>query len=173
MRRLPLLPLLAAAALATGCVRVPALPPASPGAPPFDAVGFFTGHSTGVAELKVLLHRREAVLVESEGRVGDDGTLVLDQTVTQGAKPPHHRRWRIREVSPGHYAGTLTPDATGPVRGLASPGRLRLAYPMKGGLQVEQNLVAAPDGGSAHNVLVVRKYGMVVAAFEEVIRKDD
>lgn len=166
MRALLLAPL-----LLTGCVAVPTLPPPDPTSPRFDAIAFFTGHSTGTATLKVAFRPAKPVHVTSDGRVAPDGTLILDQTIVEGAKPPRRRTWRIREVAPGRYAGTLTPDATGPVSGTATPGRLRLAYPMKDGLRVEQTLALAPDRRSTQNVLVVRALGLPVAVLEETIAR--
>ncbi len=154
------------------CVTAP--PPAEP--PPttarFDAIGFFTGESRGRGRLKVALRATVPVRVESRGRVDADGVLVLDQSIEQDAEPPRQRRWRLREVAPGRYAGTLT-DATGPVTGEASAGRLHLAFTMKGGLRVDQWLTLAADGRSAANLLRVRKFGVTIARLDETIRRAD
>lgn len=157
--------------LVAGCVAVPPAPAPDASAPRFDAIGFFTGHSEGTARLKVLFRHPVPVHVISDGRVEAGGTLVLDQVIREGAKPPRSRTWRIREVSPGFYAGTLVPDATGPVSGVATAGRLRLSYPMKGGLRVEQVLALAPGGRSTHNVLVVRALGLPIAVLAEEIAR--
>jgi hypothetical protein len=138
-------------------------------AQPFPVFAFFEGRSEGRARLKIAFRTSEAVRVESVGRVERD-TLVLRQTIFEGTKPAREREWRIREVTPGRYAGTLS-DAEGPVTGEALPGRLHLAFRMKGGVAAEQWLTLAPDGRSAHNVLTARKFGIVVAALEETIRK--
>jgi hypothetical protein len=42
---------------------------------------------------------------------------------------------------------------------------------MKGGFRAKQLLTLRPDGRSAHNVLVVRKFGVTVAVLDEVIER--
>lgn len=42
---------------------------------------------------------------------------------------------------------------------------------MKGGFATQQWLVLAPDGRSAHNVMVVTKLGVRVAVLDETITK--
>lgn len=96
--------------------------------------------------------------------------MVLDQTVKQAGEPLEHRQWRIREVSAGRYAGTLT-DATGPVRGETDGSRLHLHFTMKHGLIANQWLDLAADGQSAHNRMVISKLGLVVARLDETIRR--
>ena len=98
--------------------------------------------------------------------------LVLDQTVTMGGKPPKHRHWRLIRTGPSRYAGTLS-DAPGGFTGDVVGNRLHLAFTMKGGLSTEQLLTLAPDGRSAHNVMIVRKLGIRAAVLTEDIRKTD
>ena len=151
----------------------PAMPPQAGGAAkPFDAIRFFDGRTEGQGVLKVALRSPTTIRVQSRGRVETDGTLSVRQTVAEGAKPARTREWRIRELSPGRYSGTLS-DATGPVAGEAVGNRLRLRFRMKGGLDAEQWLTLAPGGRSAHNVLRVRKFGLTVASLDETIRKLD
>lgn len=139
--------------------------------PVFSAERFFTGQSRGEGRLKILFKPAQPVTVESRGRVGDDGMLVLDQTIRQGAQPPRTRRWQIRAIGAGRYVGTLT-DATGPVAGDVTGNRLHLRFRAKGGLDTEQWLFLDPDGRVAHNRMVVRKLGITVATLDEIIRKD-
>lgn len=162
---------LAAAGLLAACMAVPRLPRPDPGAPPFDAIAFFSGHSEGEASLRVLWRRPTPVHVVSDGRIERDGSLVLVQSITEAGKKPRRRSWHIRAVAPGRYAGTLTPDAVGPVSGAAGPGRLTLAYPMKGGMQVAQELVLAPGGQAAENLLKVSRFGVTIAVLRETIRR--
>jgi hypothetical protein len=77
-------------------------------APSFDAVGFFQGRTRGEGELKVVLSRAARVKVEGQGRREADGTLVLDQLIDRDGAEPERRQWRIREVAPSRYRGTLT-----------------------------------------------------------------
>jgi hypothetical protein len=147
---------------------------AAPAAPPprFDAIRFFTGASRGEGHLKVILSRPRAVRVQSRGVVGPGGVLTLDQRIEEEGKPPRTRRWRIREVAPGRYSGTLT-DAVGPIVGKARGDRLTLRYRAKGGVAIEQRLTLAPDGRSALNRLSAKKFGVPVARLTETIRRLD
>lgn len=138
--------------------------------PRFSAQRFFNGRTHGEGELKLTLTKRRHVVVEGRGRIEADGTLVLDQTVMQGSATPEHRAWRIRETGAGHYAGTLT-DAAGPVSGEVTGNRLHLHFTMKHGLIANQWLDLAADERSAHNLMVISKFGMVVARLDETIRK--
>lgn len=165
MRILPL----AATLLLAGCVAAPDPPPAKPG-PRFDAIAFFAGRSQGAATLRQIFKSPHAVRVRSRGVAAADGTLVLDQIIAEPGKPARRRQWRIREDRPDHYVGTLT-DAASPVSGETVGNRLHLAFQMKGGLATDQWLTLAPDGQSAHNILIVRKFGVTLAVLDETIRK--
>lgn len=138
-------------------------------APSFDAFSFFSGRTLGTGRLKTILSGVEQTEVHGSGRM-DDGTLVLDQIVREGTKPARHRTWHIRQDSPSRYSGTLT-DASGPIIGYADGNRLHLAFTMKGGLPTEQWLTVAADGRSAHNLMIVKKFGLCVAVLDEDIRK--
>lgn len=48
-----------------------------------------------------------------------------------------------------------------------------LRYRTKGGIAIEQWMTLAPGGRSAHNRLVARKMGVIVARLDETIRKLD
>lgn len=139
--------------------------------PVFDPAIFFTGRTEGHARLKQLFHSAKPVHVIGNGRV-ERGTLILDQMVTQQGKKPERRQWRIREISPGRYAGTLS-DATGPVAGDVSGNCLHLAYPMKGGLKVEQRIYLQPGGRTALNRMKISKLGVTVASIAETISRID
>jgi hypothetical protein len=136
----------------------------------FDPMAFFTGRTEGAGRLKVALSPAKAVDVRGEGRIAADGTLVLRQVVEEYGKDPRRRVWRIREVSPGRYAGTLS-DATGPVEGRLEGGRLRLSYRMTGGMRAVQLIEGAPDGRTARNRMTVSRLGVPVARLDETIRR--
>lgn len=138
----------------------------------FDAVRFFSGYTEGIATLKIALRHSHPVRVHGRGRVEPDGTLVLDQTVEQQGKAATTREWRIRETTPGRYAGTLT-EAVGGMTGESEGNRLVLRYRMKHGIHITQHLQLAPDGRSSSNRLVATKFGIPVARLDEVIRKTD
>lgn len=156
--------------LVAGCAGTPRLPAADVEAAAFPAIRFFEGRTEGSGQLKVVLKAPVPVTVQSLGRVAGDGSILLTQRIREGAKPERTREWQIREIAPGRYSGALT-DAVGPVTGEARGNRLRFAYRMRSGLDVEQWLTLARDGRSADNVLVVRKFGVTVATLQETIRK--
>lgn len=162
---------LLAAALLGSCGAAP--PPPQPPAPTpvFRAEQFFAGRTAGQGSIKIIFKNAEALRVEGFGRMAQDGSLILDQTVWRGQRKPEKRQWRIRPAGTG-YAGTLS-DATGPVRGDAKGNLLHLSYPMKGGVQAEQWIYLQPDGRSAVNRMRVTKFGLEVARIEETIRKLD
>ena len=169
MPRFAPLALLASALPLAACVSVPPPAPVAP-RPRFDAIAFFTGATIGAGSLRIALHHRATTLVHGSGHLDPDGILVLVQRVDQSGKAPRTRTWRIREIAPGRYAGTLT-DASGPVSGESEGDRLHLRFRMKGGLDAQQWLTLAPDGQSAHNIMVVRKLGLPVAVLDEDIRR--
>ena len=147
----------------------PAAPQPVAAAPRFDPLQFFNGLSRGEGRLKVAMRARRLVNVRSSGeRRGN--TLVLEQRIEEDGQPARERTWEIREVSPGRYTGTLS-DAAGPVTGEIRGNRLHLSFKMKVVLKADQWLTLAPDGQSAHNVMKVRKLGVVVATLDETIRR--
>lgn len=165
----PILLLFLAAVLVPASLAARPLPPPLP-APVFDPLRFFDGTTHGTATLQIILKPRTPVRVEGHGRVGGDGILTLDQTVTEGDKPPTKRRWTFTPLGHGRYAGMLS-DAAGPVAGDVTGNRLHLHFRMKGGVVADQLLDLAPDGQSAHNRMRFRKFGVVVARLDETIRK--
>jgi hypothetical protein len=150
---------------------LPTIAAARPAPPPptFDPLVFFAGRTEGRGILKVVLSPHKPVVVHGIGRVSDD-VLTLDQTVTEGDKPPAERRWTFTALGRGRYAGTLT-DATGPVAGDVTGNRLHLHFHMKGGIVADQRIDLAPGGQSAHNRMSFRKFGIVVARLDETIRR--
>jgi hypothetical protein len=138
----------------------------------FDPVTFFNGTTHGDGRLKVILEKPRTIRVDSVGTNQPDGSLLLEQRVKEEGKPLRLRQWHLRRISPTKFAGTLT-DAAGPVAVDVSDGRARIRYRMKGGLAAEQWLTPQPGGRTVANVMRVRKAGIVVARFEETIRKLD
>jgi hypothetical protein len=141
-------------------------------APDFDPLRFFAGQTRGEAQLKVVLRARTPVSVRGTGALQPDGSLLLDQTVTEGDKPPRERHWRLRRVAPGRYTGTLT-DARGPVQGIVTGNRMQLRFVSNDGFRIRQSLTLAPDGHSVANRLVAKRFGIAVAVLTERITKLD
>ena len=146
--------------------------PAAAAAARFDPVTFFAGRTEGSGAFKIVLHHTRTVHVHGRGAVQPDGSIILDQTVEDGPKPPQNREWHIRQVAPGRYTGTLS-DARGPILGDTIGDAFHLKYKTKGGIAIEQWISLAPGGRIAHNRLVARKLGVVVARLDETIRKPD
>lgn len=156
----------------SGCVSSGRLPPALPGAPALDPVAFFAGQTRGEGVLKIALRRPRPLVVESSGRTGGDGGIILDQAVTLAGQPTTQRQWQLRADGPGRLAGSLS-DATGPVRGTAQGNRVHLRFAMKGGLRADQWLALQPGGQVVHNVMIVRKFGLPVARLDETITREE
>ncbi|QNN65364.1 DUF3833 family protein [Sphingomonas rhizophila] len=146
------------------------LPSAATAKGPIDPIAFFTGRSHGEATLKVLLQPTTTVTVESIGKRGRNGTLILDQRVRQEGKEAKSRRWVLRRLAPGRYTGTLS-DAVGPVTVTSDTQAVQIRYEMKDGLQVEQTLTPQERGRVMDNLMRVRKLGLIVATLQERIEK--
>ena len=162
---------IAGLAALTACTAA-APPEAQQAGPAFDPIAFFTGTSHGDGKLDQIMKGTRSVTVDSVGTPEADGSITLAQhIVTQGDKP-RDRVWKLKQVAPGRYSGSLT-DANGPVETIAVGRAIRIRYPMKGGLKVEQWLVALPGGRVLDNRLTVTKWGMKVASLHERITKVD
>ena len=145
-------------------------PEASEPGPAFDPVAFFTGPSHGDGKLDQIMKSVRTVTVDSVGKPEADGALTLTQRIAMQGDSPRTRVWKLKQVAPGRYAGSLT-DASGPVETVAIGRAIRIRYPMKGGLMVEQWLVALPGGRALDNRMTVTKWGMRVATLRERIEK--
>lgn len=137
---------------------------------PFDPVAFFTGATEGRGELRELLGKPKKTSAQSVGRVDKDGWLVLDQKVLVEGDPVRQRRWRLKQVAPGKYSGTLS-DAKGPVEVEVRGQTVRIRYVMKGNIKVEQTLTPLPGGRAVINRGTFKKFGMKVALLKEQIDK--
>ncbi|MGY4398847.1 hypothetical protein ACVWZA_004057 [Sphingomonas sp. UYAg733] len=138
--------------------------------PHFDASAFFVGRTTGEGILKIMFRRPEIIHVDGTGHVLGDRTIVLDQSVRREGHRTTQRQWRLRPEGRGGYVGTLS-DAAGPVVGTVDGNRLHLAFRLKGGLRAEQWLSLDGNGMMAHNVMIVRKFGVPVAHLTETITR--
>ncbi len=156
--------------LALAACTAAAPPEAAQRGPAFDPVAFFTGSTHGDGQLDQIMKGTRKVTVDSVGRPQRDGTLTLTQRIVTAGEPPRTRLWKLKQTAPGRYGGTLT-DASGPVETVAVGRAIRIRYPMKGGLKVEQWLVALPGGRALDNRLTVHKWGVRVASLHERITK--
>lgn len=166
--RLPcLVPLLLPMA---GCVSTPPRAGLAAPQPVFSPLAFFSGRTVGDGMLRIALSRARPIRVLGDGRGEPDGTLVLVQQVEESGRPPRTRTWHLRRLSDRRFTGTLS-DASGPVLAEVDGNRLHIRFAARGGIGVEQWLYLQPDGRTALNRMVVRKFGLPVAALRETIRR--
>ena len=131
---------------------------------------FFEGRTEGFGTVRIMLGKSYKTRSIGHGRFEPDGTMVFVQRVVDEGKPPHERRWKIRQIGPRHFTGTMT-EAIGPVTIEEIAGRYRFRFRMKGNLSVEQWLVPLAGGMAARNTLTIRKFGVKVGTSEGMLRK--
>jgi hypothetical protein len=135
-----------------------------------DPLRFFEGRTESQGMVKVIFKKEYWSRSIGQGRIERDGSLTLVQRVEDEGKPAHVRRWRVHEVAPGRFAGTMS-DASGPVTIERTGNRYRFRFSMKGNLNVEQLLTPLPGSKSASSITKVRRFGLIVATVEGVVRK--
>lgn len=162
--------LIAASVWLSGCVGAAGHRALVRDGPQFDVARVFTGASTGEGRLKVAFRKTRSVHVESTGILAPDGTITVNQTITEGGGKTSTRQWLMRETGPGHYAGSLS-NAAGPVEGVVKGNCLKLSFRMKDDLTAHQWLYAMPDGRSIENRMSIRKSGVLVARMKETISR--
>jgi hypothetical protein len=135
-----------------------------------DALSFFEGRTELLSLVKVVMKTPYRSQTLGRGQILKDGSLSLVQQVHDQGKPTSHRRWLIRQVSPGQFTGTMS-DAIGPVQIQQIGGKFLFRFKMKGKLAIEQWITPLPGGKSAKSKVTVRKLGMRVATSEGTIRK--
>ena len=131
---------------------------------------FFSGRTEMISTVKVVARKPYRSRTLGNGRILPDGSLVLIQQVFEEGKSPQQRNWRIRQIGPHRYAGTMS-DATGPILVEELGGRYRFKFRMKGNLSVEQWLTPAAGGNSAASNVTVRKFGLRVASSVGFVRR--
>lgn len=138
--------------------------------PAVDPLRFFEGRTEMVSLVKIVMKKPYRSRTLGQGYISPDGTLSLVQQVREDGKQPRQRRWRIRQVAPGRFSGTMS-EAVGPVQVQELGGKFRFTFRMKGNLAIEQWVTPLPGGRSAQSKIIVRKLGMRVASSEGTIRK--
>ena len=136
-----------------------------------NLTAFFTGRTHADNKLKIVFSSTVPLIVDSVG-TSDGKEFVLVDTVHEDSKPVRMRKWVTHEVSPGHYAGTLS-DATGPVDIVVGGDRAIIRYVMNGGLKIEQVLQLRPDGRTLTNHVIARRFGLKFAHVDGTVRKAD
>jgi hypothetical protein len=135
-----------------------------------EALSFFEGRTEMLSLVKVVMKTPYRSQTLGKGQILSDGSLSLVQQVHDPGKPTSHRRWLIRQVSPGRFTGTMS-EAIGPVHIQQIGGKFLFRFKMKGKLAIEQWITPLPGGKSAKSKVTVRKLGMRVATSEGTIRK--
>lgn len=156
--------------IATGALIALALD-AAPAQAAFNPVEFFRGKTHGEGMLKIIFQSPKKMSVDSEGVSEKDGSLVLKQVIHEPGKPPRIRYWRMRQTGPDRFEGTLT-DAAGPVRVDVDGDRVRIRYEAQNHLNFDQWLTPAGPR-EVKNAMKVKRFGITVAHYDEVIRKVD
>jgi hypothetical protein len=140
-------------------------PPAAPG-----PEHFFVGRTEGAGTVHMIMSGRHAVRDRSRGRIARDGALILDQVLDEEGRPPRSRTWRLVRGAGNRITGTIS-DARGPVTGEVRGNVLHLRYRSAEGPGVEQWITLHPSGRTAANRMVFRRFGVIVATVETVIRR--
>lgn len=140
--------------------------------PVFSPQEFFTGKTIGEGALKIIFSGEKHTHVVGHGHVEPDGTLVLVQRIEKGDKPPRERTWRISPTGNGRFTGSLS-DAEGSVSAFVRGNLMHVQFKTTSGFNTEQWLYLQPGGQVALNRMVIRKFGIPIAALEETIRKAD
>jgi hypothetical protein len=141
-------------------------------AEPIDPLGFFEGRTESVGIIRIATKKPFRSRAIGKGEIRDDGSLLLVQRVEDEGELPRERRWRMHQVGPGRYAGTMS-EAKGPVTVEEVDGRYRFRFRMQGSVAVEQWLTPMAGGRAARSILTIRKYGIKVGSSDSIIRKLD
>ena len=144
---------------------------AAPAHAAFNPVEFFKGRTHGEGMLKIIFQSAKKMSVDSEGFAESDGSLVLKQIIHEPGKPARTRYWRMRQAGPNRYEGTLT-DAASAVRVDVDQNSLRIRYTAKDHLNFDQTLTPV-SAKEVRNKMLVRRFGITVANYDETIRKLD
>ena len=75
-----------------------------------DALRFFEGRTESISTIKLVMKKPYKSRSIGRGEIKADGSLHLIQRVEDEGKPPHDRRWHIRQVEPGKFAGTMSEE---------------------------------------------------------------
>ena len=130
---------------------------------------FFVGRVEGTGTVSIIFSGSHGVRDVSRGRM-ERGALVIDQIVQEEGKPARRRAWRLVRNGPNRFTGSIS-DVSGAVEGVVNGNVLHLRYRTTQGPSVEQWITLHPNGRTATNRMVFRRFGIQVATVEEVIRK--
>jgi len=137
-----------------------------------DPLRFFEGRTETISTVKVFTKKPFRSRSTGRGKLLPDRSLDLIQRVEDEGQPPRERRWKIRQLGPGRFAGTMS-EAVGPVTIDETPKGYRFRFKLKDHMSVEQLLTPIGSGNAARTVTTVRKFGLKVARSEGTVRKLD
>jgi hypothetical protein len=142
----------------------------APAEPLRDPLRFFEGTTVSEGTLRILFKKPFKTRSIGRGKINADGSLELVQRVEEGERAPFQRRWHMKRVGPGRFAGTMS-EATGPVTVEEIGDRFRFRFPMKNHVKVEQWVTPLDGGQSARNEVTIRKHGIIVGRMKGTIRR--
>jgi hypothetical protein len=135
-----------------------------------DPLSFFEGRTETVSTVKMVMKKPFKSRSLGRGKLLGDRSLDLVQRVEDEGRPPHERRWKIRQVGPGRFAGTMS-EAVGPVTIEETPKGYRFRFKLKDNMAVEQWLMPMAGGKAARSKVTVRRFGIAVFKSDGVVRK--
>ena len=134
---------------------------------------FFIGRTEGAGTVQMIMAGSHKVRDVSRGRLDKSGALILEQMVYEEGKPARRRSWRLARAGGNRISGTIS-DAVGPVTGEIRGNVLHLKYRAReANAQVEQWITLHPNGRTASNRMIFRKWGLKAATLNSTIRKLD
>jgi hypothetical protein len=134
---------------------------------------FFVGRTEGAGTVQMIMAGSHTVRDHSRGHLDKSGALILEQIVEEDGKPARRRSWRLARAGGNRISGTIS-DAIGPVTGEMNGNVLHLRYRAReASAQVEQWITLHPNGRTASNRMVFRKFGFKAATLVSTIRKVD
>jgi len=136
---------------------------------PSDPLRFFDGRTESISTVKMIMRKPFSSRSMGDGEISN-GVLNLVQRVEEDGKTPFNRRWKMRQVRPGHFTGSMN-EAVGPVMVEEVGDQYRFRFKLKGSLSVEQWLIPLAGGKVARSKTTIRKMGMTVGRSEGTIRK--
>jgi len=134
-----------------------------------DPMRFFEGTTESISTVKVIMRKPYRSKTIGDGDI-ERGVLNLVQRVHDEGKEPYNRRWKMRQVAPGRFSGSMS-EAAGPVLVEQVGDSYRFRFKMNGNLAVEQWLTPLPGGSVARSKMSVRRFGIVVGRSEGTVRK--
>ncbi len=135
-----------------------------------DPLSFFEGRTETLSTIKMVMKKPFKSRSIGRGKLLGDRSLDLVQRVEDEGRPPHERRWKIRQVGPGKFVGTMS-EAVGPVTIDETPKGYRFRFKIKDNMSVEQWLKPNPGGKSARSQVTVKRFGIAVFKSDGIVRK--